>query len=66
MAMTMDSYLMMLYVTLEQESALKQFFDEQGWKFCKPGNLEILLKDVNVLIHYLYQVFNVLVWSSCS
>ena len=53
MAMTMDSYLMMLYVTLEQESALKQFFVEQGWKFCKPGKHKILLKDRNVLIHYL-------------
>ena len=33
----MDSYLMMLYVTLEQETALKAFFGTKGWKFCKPG-----------------------------
>ncbi|XP_053407625.1 zinc finger protein 14-like [Mercenaria mercenaria] len=33
---TMESYLMMLYVTLEQESALKNFFVDQGWTFCKP------------------------------
>ncbi|XP_053407619.1 protein sister of odd and bowel-like isoform X7 [Mercenaria mercenaria] len=32
----MESYLMMLYVTLEQESALKNFFVDQGWMFCKP------------------------------
>ncbi|XP_060606297.1 uncharacterized protein LOC132758622 [Ruditapes philippinarum] len=32
----MESYLMMLYVTLEQESALKNFFVDQGWTFCKP------------------------------
>ncbi|XP_060573054.1 uncharacterized protein LOC132730980 isoform X4 [Ruditapes philippinarum] len=32
----MESYLMMLYVTLEQESALKNFFVDQGWRFCKP------------------------------
>ncbi|XP_045190349.2 zinc finger protein 419-like isoform X2 [Mercenaria mercenaria] len=32
----MESYLMMIYVTLEQESALKTFFLDQGWAFCKP------------------------------
>ncbi|XP_060573033.1 zinc finger and BTB domain-containing protein 14-like [Ruditapes philippinarum] len=34
--MDSSSYLMMLYVTLEQESALRDFFGEQGWMFCKP------------------------------
>ncbi|XP_045190346.2 zinc finger protein 2-like [Mercenaria mercenaria] len=32
----METYLMMLYVTLDQESALKTFFADQGWTFCKP------------------------------
>ncbi|XP_060573032.1 zinc finger protein 577-like isoform X2 [Ruditapes philippinarum] len=29
----METYLMMLYVTLDQESALKQLFDDNGWPF---------------------------------
>ncbi|KAH3705453.1 zinc finger protein 394-like isoform X3 [Dreissena polymorpha] len=32
----MGSYLMMLYVTEQQEVALKSFFGEQGWPFLKP------------------------------
>lgn len=32
----MEQYLMMLYVTLEQETALKKFFIDQGWAYCKP------------------------------
>ncbi|WAR22176.1 ZN865-like protein [Mya arenaria] len=32
----MSMYLMMLYVTVEQEVALKSYFGEQGWFFKKP------------------------------
>ncbi|XP_052771538.1 zinc finger and SCAN domain-containing protein 12-like isoform X5 [Mya arenaria] len=32
----MGSYLMMLYVTVDQELALKSYFTQQGWPFKKP------------------------------
>ncbi|KAL4231996.1 hypothetical protein ACF0H5_009573 [Mactra antiquata] len=32
----MDTYLCMLYVSLEQEKALKKFFLDNGWKYRKP------------------------------
>ncbi|XP_053407043.1 zinc finger protein 37-like isoform X2 [Mercenaria mercenaria] len=32
----METYLTLLYVTLEQELALKDFFSEKGWTYCKP------------------------------
>jgi hypothetical protein len=45
----MDSYLMMLYVSIEQEKAMKKLFSDNGWKYCKPGKILILLlKHVDV------------------
>ncbi|WAR21240.1 hypothetical protein MAR_015214, partial [Mya arenaria] len=35
----MGSYLMMLYVTVDQELALKSYFTQQGWPFKKPGTV---------------------------
>lgn len=32
----METYLTMLYVTLEQEIALRDFFNSHGWIYCKP------------------------------
>jgi len=34
----MDTYLMMLYVSLDQETAVRQLFQKQGWNYAKPGN----------------------------
>lgn len=41
----METYLTLLYVTLEQESALKDFFLEKGWSYCKP-DLSVLTDTV--------------------
>lgn len=46
----MDSYLMMLYVTLEQETALKAFFLQHGWAFCKP-DLGVFTDKVGPTLH---------------
>jgi len=45
----MDSYLIMMYVTLQQETALKDFFEDQGWKFCKPGKEQQTIKSSSLL-----------------
>ncbi|XP_060581907.1 zinc finger and SCAN domain-containing protein 12-like isoform X1 [Ruditapes philippinarum] len=37
----MDSYLMMLYVSIEQEKAMKKLFSDNGWKYCKPDILHL-------------------------
>lgn len=37
----METYLTLLYVTLDQEIALKRFFAGKGWSYCKP-DLSIL------------------------
>lgn len=46
----MDTYLMMLYVSLEQEKALKHFFIQNGWRFCKPDLLQLTDKLGPVLL----------------
>ena len=39
----------MMYVTLQQETALKDFFENQGWKFCKPGKEQQTIKSSSLL-----------------
>ncbi|XP_045189713.2 zinc finger protein 184-like isoform X1 [Mercenaria mercenaria] len=37
----MDSYLMMLYVSLDQERAMRKLFSDNGWKYYKPDLLQL-------------------------
>ncbi|KAL4221353.1 hypothetical protein ACF0H5_019613 [Mactra antiquata] len=41
----MDTYMTILYVTLEQEIALKDFFMSKGWMYCKP-DLNVITEKV--------------------
>ncbi|XP_052773424.1 zinc finger protein 569-like isoform X3 [Mya arenaria] len=45
----MGSYLMMLYVTVDQEMALKSYFTDQGWPFKKP-DLSVTTEEIGGMV----------------
>ena len=53
----MATYLMMIYVSLEQELAVKDLFTNKGWGFKKPGKAYFSV--VALICKLLYALFTV-------